>query len=268
MKRAWGALLVAVAVAFCAGPVAWQIVTSVRPESELAEIGLPTSISLEAYEAVLTRHAFSRALLSSAIVAAATTALSLVISAAAAFALAKLRLRSRRTLLAGALACSMLPPIVTVSPLYLLMRLVGLRDELAGLVLPYLGFALPLAVWVLTDFFAGLPEELYRSARVDGCTPWQALRRVYLPIAGPGLGTVMLLVFVQAWNEFLFALTFLSSPEKRTVPVAIALFAAEHREPFGEMAAASVIAALPLAIAALVFQRWVVAGLTAGAVKE
>ncbi|MBL9027340.1 MAG: carbohydrate ABC transporter permease [Myxococcales bacterium] len=132
MKRAWGALLVAVAVAFCAGPVAWQIVTSVRPESELAEIGLPTSISLEAYEAVLTRHAFSRALLSSAIVAMATTALSLVISAAAAFALAKLRLRSRRTLLAGALACSMLPPIVTVSPLYLLMQLVGLRDELGG----------------------------------------------------------------------------------------------------------------------------------------
>lgn len=268
MKKAWTAVLVAIAVSFCAGPVAWQIVTSLKPQSELLELGLPTSLSLEAYEAVFTRHAFAQALVSSALVATVTTALSLVVSATAAFALAKLRLRSRRTLLAGALACSMLPPIVTVSPLYLLMRVLGLRDELAGLVLPYLGFALPLAVWVLTDFFAGLPDELYRSARVDGCNPWQALWRVYLPIAGPGLGTVMLLVFVQAWNEFLFALTFTSSPENRTVPVAIALFAAEHREPFGEMAAASVIAALPLVLAAVLFQRWVVAGLTAGAVKE
>lgn len=267
MRRALALLCVLLAVVFCAGPVAWQILTSVRPEAELTELGLPSAVSFESYSAVFSRHGFAKALLSSAIVAIATTALAITISAAAAFALAKLRLRSKRALLAGALACSMLPPIATVSPLFLLVRSIGLRDELLGLVLPYLGFALPMAVWVLTDFFAGIPDDLYRSAVIDGCSPWQALLRVYLPIATPGIATAALLVFVQSWNEFLFALTFTSSPEKRTAPVAIALFAAEHKEPFGEIAAASAIATLPLVAVALVFQRWVVAGLTAGAVK-
>ena len=161
----------------------------------------------------------------------------------------------------------MFPPIATVSPLYLILRACGLRDTPLGLVLPYTTFALPLALWVLTGFFREIPDELYRAARVDGCTPFQAFRKVMLPLAAPGLATTAILVFIFSWNEFLYALTFTSSPEHRTVPVAISLFAGEHKEPWGEIAAASVIATLPLVILTLVFQRRIVAGLTQGAVK-
>lgn len=267
MSRVWGGLLAVWGALFCVGPALWQLLLSLRPEAELTEIGWPSSLSLASYEAVFERYGFAHALLSSVIVAGSTTVIAVVISAAAAFALAKLRLRARRHILAGALVCSMLPPIATVSPLYIVVRALGLRDQLPGLVLPYLGFALPLAIWVLTDFFASLPDELYRAALVDGCSPWQAFRKVYVPLARPGVATTAILVFVQAHSELLFALTFTSSPEKRTVPVAIVLFAAEHREPFGEMAAAATVATLPLVLVALVFQRRVVAGLTAGAVK-
>jgi multiple sugar transport system permease protein len=162
----------------------------------------------------------------------------------------------------------MFPPIATVSPLYLILRATGLRDTLVGLVPPYATFALPLTLWILTSFFRQLPDELYRAARVDGCTPLGAFWRVLLPLAAPGLATTAILVFIFAWNEFLYALTFLSSPEKRTVPVAISLFASEHKEPWGEIAAASVIATMPLVVMTVLFQRRIVSGLTAGAVKE
>jgi multiple sugar transport system permease protein len=154
-----------------------------------------------------------------------------------------------------------------VSPLYLVIRALGLRDHLAGLVLPYTAFGLPMTIWILTGFFREIPDEIYRSARVDGCSPFMAFRKVLLPLAAPGLATTGILVFISAWNEFLYALTFTSSPEQRTVPVAISLFAGEHKEPWGEIAAASVIATLPLILVTLIFQRRIVSGLTAGAVK-
>lgn len=161
----------------------------------------------------------------------------------------------------------MFPPIATVSPQYLLLRALGLRDTLAGLVLPYTTFALPLTLWILTSFMKEIPDDLFRAARIDGCTPFQAFRRVLLPLAAPGLATTAILVFIFSWNEFLYALTLLSSPEKRTIPVAITLFAGEHRDPWGEIAAASIIATLPLVALTLLFQRRIVSGLTAGAVK-
>jgi multiple sugar transport system permease protein len=147
------------------------------------------------------------------------------------------------------------------------VRALGLRDELAGLVLTYTTFALPMTLWVLTGFFRDIPHQLYEAARIDGCTPFQTFRRVLLPLSAPGLVTTGILVFIFAYNEFLYALSFTSSPEKRTIPVAISLFASEHKEPWGEMAAASVMAVAPLVLLALVFQRRIVAGLTAGAVK-
>ncbi len=266
MRALRSVALVAVAC-FCVGPFVWQLVASLRPEGEVANLSLPRTLSLDHYRVVLVERPFARALMSSALVASATTMLAVGFGTSAAFALARLRLRWRRLILALALWASMFPPIAIVSPLYIVIRAVGLRDELAGLVLPYVGFALPLAIWVMTDYFAAIPRELYLAARIDGCTPWQAFTKVTLPLAKPGIITTGLLVFVQAWNELLFALTFTSSPEKRTVPVAIALFAAEHREPWGEIAAASVVATLPLVLATLVFQKRVVAGLTAGAVK-
>ncbi len=268
MKRRIALALAVVLVAtFFLGPALWQALTSLRPESEVASASLPTSLSLESYAAAFHGRPFGRVLLNSALVATATTATCIVIASPAAFALAKLRLRGTTFVLSAALAVSMFPPIATVSPLYLVLRSLRLLDHPLGLVIPQATFALPLALWVLTGSFRDIPDEVYRAARVDGCTPLRAFRRVMLPLAMPGLATTALLVFVFSWNEFLYALTFTSSPDRRTVPVAISLFAAEHAEPWGEIAAASVIAALPLVLLAVVFQRRVVAGLTRGAVK-
>lgn len=255
------------AVAFCLGPLGWQLFTSLRPEAELGALSLPSSLSLEAYRAVLRRPELLRAVANSALVAGGTTALCLSLASAAAFALARLPLRWGRWLLASALAVSMFPPIATVSPLFLIIRALGLRDTLTGLVLPYTTFGLPLSLWVLTGVFREIPIELYQSARVDGCTPFQAFRWVLLPLAMPGIATCGLLVFIASWNEFLYALTFTSTPENRTVPVALSLFATGHAEPWRELAAASILLTAPLVALALAFQRRIVAALTAGAVK-
>jgi multiple sugar transport system permease protein len=255
------------AVTFCVGPFLWQVLTSLRPESQLTALGLPRPPSLDSYVGAFADQPFGWALANSLLVAGVTTVFSLAVGAAAAFALAKLPVRGRGALLGFALAVSMFPPIATVSPLYLILRALRLLDRPIGLVLPYTTFSLPLAIWVLTGFFRDLPDELYKAARVDGCSPVAAFRKVLLPLAAPGLATTAILVFIFAWNELLYALTFTSSPSRRTVPVAISLFTGEHKEPWGEIAAASVIATLPLIVATLAFQRKIVAGLTAGAVK-
>jgi multiple sugar transport system permease protein len=267
MRRPFFAWLAAALVlAFCLGPFASQIVTSLRPEA--GEAGDAPMTSFDNYVRVWQGRAIGVSLLNSAFVAAATTCTSIAIGSLAAFALAKLRLRGKNWLLGGALAISMFPPIATVSPLYLVMRAFGLRDTLLALVLSYTTFALPLAIFVLTRFFREIPDAVYDSARIDGCTPLQAWWRIGLPLAAPGVASTAILVFVFAYNEFLYALTFTSSPEKRTVPVAISLFATSRVEPWGEIAAASVIAAIPLVLVALVFQRRIVTALTEGAVKE
>ncbi len=268
MRRAWLFFAVIAAVTFCLGPFAWQLLTSLRPEGELTSTGLPSSISFESYAGAFHGRPFGRVLLNSFLVAGATTVFCIAVGASAAFALARLDFRGKNLLLGGALAVSMFPPIATVSPLFLMIRGLGLRDDLAGLVLPYTTFALPMTLWILTGFFRDIPDDLYRAARIDGCTPFQAFRRVILPLAAPGIAATAILVFIFAYNEFLYALTFTSSPEKRTIPVAISLFAAEHKEPWGEIAAASILATLPLVAVTLLFQRKIVAGLTAGGVKE
>jgi multiple sugar transport system permease protein len=162
---------------------------------------------------------------------------------------------------------SMLPPIATVSPLFLMVSATGLHDTLIALVLVYAGFALPLAVWLMTQFFRGVPDELYIAARVDGCSALGAFVRVMLPLATPGLVATGLLVFIFAWNEFLFALSLTASTAARTVPVGIALFPGLHEVPWGEIAAGSVLATAPVVLLAIAFQRRVLDGLTAGAVK-
>ena len=261
-----GVVLVA---AYCLAPLAWQLVTSLRPPAELTTLPplLPTRVTFEHYSAIFAGHPFGRMLLNSFLVAAGATVIALALGAAAAFALTKMRARGVATILAIVLATSMFPPIATVSPLYLLINALGLRDTLLALVLVYASFSLPLAVWVLTSFLRQLPDELYAAARVDGCTPRQALVRVILPLAGPGLAATGLLVFIFAWNEFLYALTFTATERSRTVPVGIALFPGLHEVPWGEIAAASLIVTLPVLVLVLVFQRRIVEGLTAGAVK-
>ncbi len=261
----WFALVAA--VTFCAGPFVWQMITSIRPEADLTSLGMPTAVTMDSYTGAFHGRPFGHVIVNSVIVAVVTTVFCLAVGASAAFALAKLDFKGRKALLFASLAVSMFPPIATVSPLYLIIRSVGLLDNLTGLIIPYTTFALPLTLWILTGFFEDIPDELYRAARVDGCTPFQAFRKVLLPLAAPGLATTAILVFIFSWNEFLYALTFISTPEKRTIPVAISLFAGEHKEPWGEIAAASVIATLPLIVVTMFFQRKIVAGLTAGAVK-
>jgi multiple sugar transport system permease protein len=263
----WGGLA-AVAV-WCLAPFAWQVVTSLKPAAELLSLPplLPTRITLEHYAAIFADGSFPRLLANSAIVAACTTALALGAGSPAAFALSLLRVPHRGTILAAAVAISMFPPIATVSPLFLALSAAGLRDTLLGLIVTYATFCLPLAIWLLAKFFDTLPRELYVAARVDGCTALGALWRIVLPLSAPGLLATGLLVFIFSWNEFMFALAFTATEASRTVPVGIAMFPGLHEIPYGEIAAASVVVTLPVVALAFAFQRRIVEGLTAGAVK-
>lgn len=262
MRRALLGLAVLLAVTFCAGPFVWQLLTSLRPEHELTSLGIPSTLSLESYRRAFAGQPLGRAIWNSALVASTTTAVCLSVGAAAAFALAKMEIRGRQIILGAALLASMFPSVATVSPLYLILRALGLRDHLGGLVLPYTTFALPMTLWMMHSFFRQVPSGIYRAAISDGCSPFQALTKVMLPLAAPALATTAILVFISSWNELLYALTFISSARSRTVPVAISMFAGEHKEPWGEIAAASVVAMMPVIVAALVFQRFIVTGIT------
>lgn len=267
-SRAWHWIAVVAVIAFCLAPLVGQVVTSLRPMHALSGPGTSSLWSLDNYRGALEGRPLVRSLVNSAVVAGTTTLLCLVLGSLASFAMATLRLRGQRWLLGGALAISMFPPIATVSPLYLVMRELGLRDSLGALVLSYTTFALPLTLFVLTRFFREIPHAIYEAARIDGCTPLQAWWRIGVPLAAPGLGSTAILVFIFAYNEFVYALTFTSSPEKRTVPVTISLFASDRVEPWGEIAAASVMAGIPLVLVTLLFQRRIVTALTQGAIKE
>lgn len=254
---------------FCLLPFLWQLLTSLKPTSEISTLPplLPTRPVFDHYLAVFQDRPFGRFILNSVIVASLTTVSCLSIGSLAAFAIAKLQFRGRNLLLFLALSISMFPPIAAVSPLYLIIRILGWRDTYAGLVVPYTTFALPLAIWILWSVFREIPDELYLAALVDGCTPFQVFVRIFLPMAAPGIGTAAILVFIFAWNEFLYALTFTSSEAMRTIPVAIALFPGLHEVPWGEMAAATIVVTAPLILLVLFFQRRIVSGLTAGSVK-
>jgi trehalose/maltose transport system permease protein len=261
-----GLVLVA---AYCLAPILWQLMTSLRPTHELTTLPplLPSRLTLEHYAAVFASHLFGRIILNSVIAAAGATLMALVFGSAAAFALAKLRVKRQGVILAIVLATSMFPPIATVSPLYLVINALGLRDTLVALIIVYASFALPLAIWVLTNFMRQVPDELYAAARVDGANPLQAFYHVVLPLAAPGLVTTGLLVFILSWNEFLYALTFTATARSRTIPVGIALFPGLHEIPWGEIASASLLVTLPIVLLVLLFQRRIVEGLTVGAVK-
>jgi trehalose/maltose transport system permease protein len=261
-----GLVLVA---AYCLAPILWQLATSLRPTNELTTLPplLPSRLTGAHYAAVFAGHLFGRIILNSVIVAAGATLIALVFGSAAAFALAKLRVPYQGTILAIVLATSMFPPIATVSPLYLVINALGLRDTLIALIIVYASFALPLAIWVLTNFMRQVPDELYAAARVDGASPALAFYRVMLPLAAPGLAATGLLVFILSWNEFLYALTFTATTRSRTIPVGIALFPGLHEIPWGEIAAASLVVTVPIILLVLLFQRRIVEGLTAGAVK-
>jgi trehalose/maltose transport system permease protein len=251
-------------------PFYYAVVTSFASGADLFRASSwPAGFDLSAYRQVLTEQPFGRNILNSFIVASSAVMLSLALGLAAAFPLARVRFTGRRTLLLTVLAVSMFPQVAVLSGLFEVIRVLGLYNDLGGLVLAYMIFTLPFTIWVLTVFMRDLPVEIEEAAIIDGATPWILVTRIFLPLMGPALVTSGLLAFIAAWNEFLFALTFTLSNQQRTVPVAIALItgASEYELPWAAIMAASVIVTVPLIGLVLVFQRRLVSGLTLGAVK-
>jgi trehalose/maltose transport system permease protein len=274
MSRALGRaaffLLVLAIVAYTVFPFYWAIVSSLKGSSALFEVeAWPATPQWSNYAAVFQGQPFGRNILNSVIVAGSVVALSLFLGVTASYALGRVQFRGRSTLLLVILGVSMFPQVAVLSGLFELIRALGLYNNLAGLVLSYLIFTLPFTVWVLTTFMREMPVELEEAAMMDGATPWVVLTRIFLPLLGPAMATTGLLAFIAAWNEFLFALTFTLTDEMRTVPVAIALISgsSSFELPWGRIMAASVIVTVPLILLVLVFQRRIVSGLTAGAVK-
>jgi len=267
--RVWWRIALAIVVMVAVAPFAWAALASFQPNATLGSSpallsGGPT---LENYRALFAVRAFWLPIRNSLIVATTTTVLCVSAGACAAYALARLEMRGKRLILAAVLAVTMFPQIAIVSPLYMLLRALHLINTYPGLVLPYVTFAMPLTVWLLVGFFRQLPRDLEEQAMIDGATRWQAMTRVVLPLSAPGLATTAILTFIYCWNEFLFALSFTLGPERQTVPVAMALFRGQYQIPWGEILAGAIIATAPVAVVVLVFQRRIVQGLTAGAVK-
>ena len=265
-------LLIAVLVilVYTVFPFYYAIVTSMKTGSALFRVDyFPFDWSLQNYLAVFEQQPFGRNILNSVGVAVAVVFASLLLGTLAAYALSRVAFRGRGLLLATILAVSMFPQVAVLSGMFELIRTLGLYNNLLGLILSYLIFTLPFTVWVLTTFMRELPKELEEAAIVDGARPWTIVTRIFLPLLWPAMVTTGLLAFIQAWNEFLFALTFTLTDTQRTVPVAIALISggSQYELPWGNIMAASVIVTLPVIALVLVFQRRIVAGLTAGALK-
>ena len=251
-------------------PFYYAILTSMKSGTALFQVDyLPRHFSAANYADVLKRGHFPANVLNSVLVSVAVVAVSLLMAVTAAYALGRVRFRGRGLLLLTVLSVSMFPQIAVLSGLFEAVRAAGIYNTLWALVFTYVIFTLPFTVWVLTTFMRSLPLEIEEAAIMDGATPWVVVTKVFLPLLWPALVTTGLLAFIAAWNEFLFALTFVLSNDKRTVPVAIALLsgATEHETPWGIIMAASVIVTVPLVALVLVFQKKIVSGLTAGAVK-
>ncbi|MEZ5448677.1 MAG: carbohydrate ABC transporter permease [Thiolinea sp.] len=263
-------LLVAVIIVVSVFPFYYAVITSFKTGTALFQIDYwPDSFSLQNYVDVLKSGDFPRNIVNSVFIASMTVVFSLLIAMTASYALARVKFRGRGLLLMTILSVSMFPQIAVLAGLFELIRYTGIYNTPWALILSYTIFTLPFTVWVLTTFMRDLPVELEEAAIIDGATPWQIITKVFMPLLWPALVTTGLLAFIAAWNEFLFALTFTSSSDMRTVPVAIGLLsgASQYEVPWGIIMAASVLVTVPLVILVLIFQRKIVAGLTAGGVK-
>jgi trehalose/maltose transport system permease protein len=264
-------ILVVVIIFYTVFPFVWAVISSIKPNAELFTTPVdywPDQINLTFYQFVLDNGDFLLALRNSVIVSVSTVLISLALGSLAAYALGRLKFRGRTPVLYLILSMTMFPQIAILGSLYQMITTLGLFDRLPALIISYLTFTLPFTVWVLTNFFNAMPGELEEAALVDGATPFQAFTRILLPLAAPGLVTTGLLAFIAAWNEYLYALTFTQS-RARTVQPAIASFSGntQFELPWGNILAASVLVTLPLVVLVLIFQRKILAGLTAGAVK-
>jgi multiple sugar transport system permease protein len=254
-------------------PVLWLVSLSLKTPGTVEDKRfIPKEFTLDNYTALFQGGLDSpllRPLINSVAIAFIATTIAVTLASFTAYAIARLSFPGKTVILAGALAIAMFPPISVVGPLFDMWRRLGLYDTYPGLIIPYLTFALPLAIYTLVAFFREIPWELEQAAQVDGATPWQAFIKVILPLAAPGVFTAAILVFIFAWNDFVFAITLTSSDSARTVPAALAFFTgpSQFTAPTANLAAAAVLVTIPIIVFVLIFQRRIVAGLTAGAVK-
>ena len=267
-------LLVAAIVVFSLFPFGYAILSSLLTGNALYDVTevVHTGLSFANYKAIFANsdQPFSLNIINSLMVSISVVAVSLFLGVTAAYALGRVQFKGRGILLIAILAVSMFPQVAVLAGMFEMMRTFGLYNKSMGLVLPYLIFTLPFTVWVLTTFIRDLPKEIEEAAIMDGCTPWRIIKDVFMPLMWPALVSTGLLAFVAAWNEFLFALTFVNDDAQRTVPVAISLIgggASSQELPWGKLMAASVIVTLPLVLMVLALQRKIVSGLTSGAVK-
>jgi multiple sugar transport system permease protein len=270
VERALWALSGGVVIVFALTPVLWIVSLSLKPAADLNDRRfVPQALTWDHFGAVFSDPQFPSALINSLGIASIATVLAVGLAMLASYAIVRLRFPGRRLVLGAALAIAMFPPVSIIGPLFNLWRQLGLFDTWTGLILPYMTFTLPLAIWSLSAFFREIPWDLDKAARVDGASALQAFWHVIVPLAAPGVFTTTILVFLFAWNDFLFAIALTSTNDARTVPAAIAFFTGSSRfeQPTGSIAAASVIVTVPVVVLVLLFQRRIVAGLTAGAVK-
>jgi multiple sugar transport system permease protein len=257
---------------WCLFPVAWIISLSFKSEGETGAGSpqfLPKEPTIDNYKAILDNPDFTRALINSFGIALIATILSVIFATLAAYAIARLEFKGKRLVLSLALAIAMFPVVSLVGPLFDMWTTFGLFNTWPGLIIPYMSFTLPLAIWTLSAFFRVIPWEMEQAAQVDGATSWQAFRKVIVPLAAPGVFTAAILTFFFAWNEFVLAISLTSTTASRTVPAQMSFFVGPDpfNPPYAQLATASVIVTLPVIVIVLLFQRKIVAGLTSGAVK-
>ena len=267
-------LLVIFIFVYALFPFYWAIRSSITPDGELFETPIryfPDTPTLQNFREVVGSPEFRRALLNSTIVAGSVTLISLALGALAGYAMGRFKFRGRTFSLYLMLSMTIFPQIAILGALYKMITRFHLYNTLGALIFSYMIFTLPFTVWVLTSFSRGLPRDLEEAAYVDGATPFQAFRKVMLPLIAPGLVTTGLLAFIAAWNEFLYALSFEQSVDKYTVPLAIVNFTGKSGStfqiPWGQIMAATIVVTVPLIVLTLILQRRILAGLTAGAVK-
>ena len=272
-SRIGWSVAIAIVMFYALVPVLWLVSLSLKTPATVSDRKfIPQETTFDNYTTLFSGGLDSpllRPLINSVSIALIATVIAVTLASFTAYAIARLDFPGKTVILAGALAIAMFPPISVVGPLFDMWRALGLYDTYLGLIIPYLTFSLPLAIYTLVAFFREIPWELEQAAQVDGATPWQAFRKIILPLAAPGVFTAAILVFIFAWNDFVFAITLTSSDSARTVPAALAFFTGESQftAPTGNIAAAAVLVTIPIIVFVLIFQRRIVAGLTAGAVK-
>jgi multiple sugar transport system permease protein len=251
-------------------PVVWIVSLSFKQGDDINNQSFfPTDWSLDNYRTVFDTDLFKSALRNSVGISLIATVASVVLATLAAYAIARLEFKGKKAVLSTALAIAMFPTVALVGPLFDMWRSLGIYDTWLGLIIPYMSFTLPLAIWTLAAFFREIPWEMEQAAQVDGATPWQAFRKVIVPLAAPGVATATILVFFFAWNDFVFGISLTATDRSRPVPAALAFFTGESffQQPTAAISAAAVIVTIPVIVLVLVFQRRIVAGLTSGAVK-